>query len=157
MLKLVPSLFVVFAINTLAFGADTNDDLAKKSALDFITAFKTNNIDAAMKVVSLPFFVKNQELFIDKNNLEKYLSTEFKKNNGKVDKLQVKVKESHLFEALKEQITEDKEKVFQVLKDGDKVVILDISIEDKAIEVAIGVAIRNGKSSVVAFAKLGEK
>jgi len=56
MLKLVLSLFVIFASNTLAFDADTNEDLAKKSALDFVTAFKTNYIDAAMKVVSLHFF-----------------------------------------------------------------------------------------------------
>lgn len=149
---------MVFLVSTmLAQGAESADELAKKLAGDFLDAFKSNKPEAAMKIASTPFYLKNRELIKDKAELGKHFAEEFKKNAGKVNDLTYSVKEIHSFENIKEQVAEDKEKVNEVLKDGDRVVLLEVKIGDKEMTVAIAVALRQGKASVVGVSKVSEK
>lgn len=140
---------MAFLVSTmLVQAAENTDELAKKTAGDFLDAFKSNKIEAAMKIASTPFYLKNRDLIKDKAELEKHFSEEFKKNAGKVNDLTHSVKEIHSFENIKEKINEDKEKIDEVLKDGDRVVLLEVKIGDKEMTVAIAVALRQGKASV---------
>ena len=149
---------MAFLVSTLLVqAAESADELAKKTAGDFLDAFKSNKIEAAMKIASTPFYLKNRDLIKDKAELEKHFSEEFKKNAGKVNDLTHSVKEIHAFENIKEKINEDKEKINEVLKDGDRVVLLEVKIGDKEMTVAIAVALRQGKASVVGVSKVSEK
>ena len=125
--------------------------------LHFVATQSQYKIEAAMKIASTPFYIKNRDLIKDKAELEKHFSEEFKKNAGKVDDLTHSVKEIHSFENIKEKINEDKEKIDEVLKDGDRVVLLEVKIGDKEMTVAIAVALRQGKASVVGVSKVSEK
>jgi molybdopterin converting factor small subunit len=136
--------------------AESADDLAKKTAGEFLDAFKSNKIEAAMKIAGTPFYLKNRDLIKDKAELEKHFAEEFKKNAGKVNDLSHSVKEIHSFESIKDQINEDKEKINEVLKDGDRVVLLEVKIGEKEMKVAIAVALRQGKASVVGVSKVSE-
>ena len=98
---------MVFLVSTmLVQAAESADELAKKTAGDFLDAFKSNKIEAAMKIASTPFYLKNRDLIKDKAELEKHFTEEFKKNAGKVDDLTHSVKEIHAFENIKEKINE---------------------------------------------------
>lgn len=148
---------MVLLVSTLMVQAESADELAKKTAGDFLEAFKSNKIEVAMKIAGTPFYLKNRDLIKDKVELEKHFTEEFKKNAGKVNDLTHSVKEIHAFENIKEQVTEDKEKVNEVLKDGDRVVLLEVKIGDKEMTIAIAVALRQGKASVVGVSKVSEK
>ena len=102
---------MAFLVSTLLVqAAESADELAKKTAGDFLDAFKSNKIETAMKIAGTPFYIKNRDLIKDKAELAKHFSEEFKKNAGKVNDLTHSVKEIHSFENIKEKINEDKEK-----------------------------------------------
>ena len=138
MKKLLFGVMAFLVSTVLIQAAESADELAKKTAGDFLDAFKSNKVE-------------------DKAELEKHFSEEFKKNVGKVDDLTHSFKEIHSFENIKEKINEDKEKIDEVLKDGDRVVLLEVKIGDKEMTVAIAVALRQGKASVVGVSKVSEK
>lgn len=153
-------MFVIMAFlvsTTLVHAVESADELAKKTAGDFLEAFKANKPEAAMKIAGTPFYLKNRDIIKDKVDLENYFTEEFKKNAGKTNGLTHSVKEIHSFENIKEQVTEDKEKINEILKDGDRVVLLEVKIGDKEMMVAVAVAVRQGKASVVGVSKVSEK
>ncbi len=64
---------LAFLVSTmLVQAAESADELAKKTAGDFLDAFKSNKIEAAMKIASTPFYIKNRDLIKDKAELEKH-------------------------------------------------------------------------------------
>lgn len=149
---------IVFLISTLlAYAVESADELAKKVAGDFLEAFKSNKSEVAIKLSGTPFYVKNRDLIKNKAELEKHFNEEFKKNAGKVNDLTHSVKEIHAFEDIKEKVTEDKEKINEVLKDGDRVVLMEVKIGDKEMTVAIAVSLCQGKPFVVGVSKVSEK
>jgi hypothetical protein len=48
-------------ISTLAYGADKDEDKAKEMVAVFIKALKAKDIDAVMKTVDVPFFMRDKE------------------------------------------------------------------------------------------------
>jgi len=157
MKKFIFSAIALLVSTMLAHAVESVDELAKKTAGDFLEAFKSNKTEAAIKLAGTPFYVKNRDLIKDKAELEKHLNEEFKKNAGKVNDLTHSVKEILAFENIKEKVTEDKEKINEVLKDGDRVVLMEVKIGDKEMTVAVAVALRQGKAFVVGVSKVSEK
>jgi hypothetical protein len=153
---LVLALFA-FSMNGFAQALENADEMARNVTVEFLKAFKENNTDAAMKISSVPFYVKNADLFKERADLEKHLREEFQKNAGKLSGLTHEFKDVHSFESIKDQISEDKEKVFQVLKDGDRVPVVQVKVGDKTMDVAFAVAIRQGKAMVVGVAKIADR
>ena len=157
MKKLLFGTMAFLILTMLAQADDSANQLAKKTAGEFLDAFKSNRIEAAMKIAGTPFYLKNRDLIKDKAELEKHFTEEFKKNVGKVNDLTHSVKEIHAFENIKGQITEDKEKINEVLKDGDRVVLFEVKIGGNEITVVIALAVRQGKAFVVGVSKISEK
>ncbi|MEI6685253.1 MAG: hypothetical protein WCN64_03875, partial [Planctomycetota bacterium] len=63
---------MAFLVSTVLLqAAESADELAKKTAGDFLDAFKSNKVEAAMKITSIPFYLKNRDLIKDKAELEK--------------------------------------------------------------------------------------
>ena len=156
MKKLIFGAMALLLFTTMVKAEDV-DELAKKAVVDFLEAFKSNNPESAIKITGTPFYLKNQDLIKDKADLGKYISEEFKKNAGKVNDLAYSFNEIHAYENIKDQVTEDKEKINEVLKNGDRAVLMEVKIGNKESTVAFAVALRQGKALVVGVSKVSEK
>lgn len=136
---------------------EDNDDKARKVMTEFLEVLKTGTVADLMKVSAVPFYVKNHDLIRDRAELEKHFQVEVLKTPGKLNGLKYEVKNVHAFENIKDQISNDKEKITEVLKDGDRVLVVEVKVGEKTVEIAIGVAFRNGKAAVVGLNKIADK
>jgi len=108
MKKILVFALFAFATNGFVHALENADEMARNVTVEFLKAFKENNTDAAMKISSVPFYVKNADLFKERADLEKHLREEFQKNAGKLTGLTHEFKDVHSFESIKDQISEDK-------------------------------------------------
>ena len=106
MKKLLFGVIAFLVLSVLVQAAESADELAKKTAGDFLEAFKSNKIEAAMKIASTPFYIKNRDLIKDKAELEKHFDEEFKKNAKAIFEAAVAVRVEEEVKTLEEQFVQ---------------------------------------------------
>ncbi|MSR31309.1 MAG: hypothetical protein EXR99_07380 [Gemmataceae bacterium] len=126
---------------------EKSEKLAREAVEKIFKALKAEDIDGVMKAVSFPYY-DGKELIRDSAEFKKKISNFFE--NADFTTLTFEIKEIHEFAKIKDQIKdEDKEKVNEILKDGDMVVMTSFEKDGKASKIGWGVAIRDGKAKIV--------
>jgi hypothetical protein len=133
--------------------ADDRPDKAgtqsKEAVEAYLKAFKAEDVDAVMKVSGVPFVMNDR----GKVETEKALRQEFTRlfDRSDMSKLAFEVKAVGTLDAVKAKLGEKKheEKLRAILKDGDRVVLVDADFGKRKETMSFAVAVRDSKALVV--------
>jgi hypothetical protein len=122
---------------------------AKESVEAYLKAFKVEDVDAVMKVSGVPFVMNDR----GKVETEKGLRQEFTRlfDRSDMSKLKYEVKAVGTLDEVKAKLGEKKheEKLRALLKDGDRVVLVDADLGKRKETMSFAVSVREGKALVV--------
>ncbi len=138
------ALVSIFALcGTTVLRADDKDDIAKKGLTQFIDAMKSEDIEAVMKTVDVPWFHDGKKVIREKDELKQVLEKVFA--NEDASNVKFEIKKVTTFGAEKDKLGEkDRELLAEVARDDDRIFVLAIE--------------NNGESEKIAFlVRVGDK